>query len=224
MEELIKYDAMVLAIAEAYEVDEVKDIRDKAVALEAYFRVAKDPEPERRACEIRLRAERRAGELLKKTDRSKGGRPSKVKCPVCDAEDGWHRRSGYDCSTIEYSRKADGSSEYRHTLAASDISERQAQRWQQLAGIPTDKFEAALVDPETKPSTNGLLRQQKPAQEPMNPKALWLWGRLKDFERDGILDQDLESLMAGMTQGMKADVMRLSGIVAEWLCGEIIYD
>lgn len=69
---LVRYDSMCKAIAEAYEVDEVKDIRDKTRALEAYFRQAKNTEAERRACEIRLRAERRAGQLLQKLDKSKG--------------------------------------------------------------------------------------------------------------------------------------------------------
>ena len=62
MTALIKYDAMCRAIDAAYEVDEAKDIRDKAVALEAYFQQAKNVEAERRACEIRLRAERKAGQ------------------------------------------------------------------------------------------------------------------------------------------------------------------
>jgi len=61
---LIRYDAMCQAIDKAFDVDEVKEIHDKAIALEAYFRQAKNPEPERKACEIRLRAERKAGQLL----------------------------------------------------------------------------------------------------------------------------------------------------------------
>lgn len=39
---LIKYDAMCQAIALAYDVDGVKGIRDKAVALEMYFRQARN--------------------------------------------------------------------------------------------------------------------------------------------------------------------------------------
>ncbi len=35
---LVKYDAMCRAIDHAYQVDEVKDIRDKALAFEAYAR------------------------------------------------------------------------------------------------------------------------------------------------------------------------------------------
>ena len=56
--QLVKYDAMCRAIDAAYHVDEVKDIRDKAVALETYARQAHNVEAERQACEIRLRAER----------------------------------------------------------------------------------------------------------------------------------------------------------------------
>ena len=44
----------------------MKDIRDKAVALEAYAKQALNFEAEERAHEIRLRAGRRAGELLRR--------------------------------------------------------------------------------------------------------------------------------------------------------------
>ena len=45
---LVRYDAMCRAIDAAFDVDEAKDIRDKAVAMEAYFLQAKNTEAERR--------------------------------------------------------------------------------------------------------------------------------------------------------------------------------
>ena len=75
---LVHYDAMCRAIEAAHAVDEVKDIRDKALALETYARQAKNIDAEWRACEIRLRAERRAGQLLKEIEKAKGGRPTET--------------------------------------------------------------------------------------------------------------------------------------------------
>jgi len=39
----------------------VKDIRDKAIAIQVYARQAQNVEMEREACDIRLRAERKLG-------------------------------------------------------------------------------------------------------------------------------------------------------------------
>lgn len=55
---IARYDAMCRAIAEAHAVDEVKDLRDKAAALQAYARMADNREAETRCAEIRIRAER----------------------------------------------------------------------------------------------------------------------------------------------------------------------
>jgi hypothetical protein len=59
--QLIRYDAMCRAIADAYEVDEVKVIRDQAAAFEHYSRQARNTEAERKCCEIRLRGNRTLG-------------------------------------------------------------------------------------------------------------------------------------------------------------------
>ena len=73
-QQLVRYDAMCRAIGAAYRVDEVKDIRDKALAVEHYCRQAGNTEAERQACEIRLRAERKAGQLLTTMMKAKGAR------------------------------------------------------------------------------------------------------------------------------------------------------
>ena len=66
MHYLVKFDEMKHAIQECYEVDEIKLIRDKAEAYRyALIQAKQSPEYIRKAEEIKLRAERRAGELLK---------------------------------------------------------------------------------------------------------------------------------------------------------------
>lgn len=188
--QLIKYDAMCHAIAEAYAVDEVKAIRDKAVAMEAYFRVAQDPEPERRACEIRLRAERRAGALLKGMETAQGKRTDLT--------------------------LSDGSTKLEQ-LQASGITRDQASKWQQLADVPEPDFEAALASP-TKPSTNGILRQNKAERtQAVDLHLLWLWGRMQDFEREGILERSAADLCAEIPPHMVPTLLRLIPGVCAWL-------
>ena len=69
-----KYSAMIEAIDTCHRIDEVRDIRERAIALSVYARQAKNIEAERRAAEIRLRAERKAGALLAALNRARGKR------------------------------------------------------------------------------------------------------------------------------------------------------
>ncbi len=190
MTALVKYDAMCQAIAEAYTVDEVKEIRNKAVAIEAYAKQANNTEAELHACEIRLRAERKVGKLRKKELKAKGGRPKKNSGP-----------SGGRVST-----NAERQKELK-------ISRKQDKQWQQLAGVPEEEFEAALAG-DTKPSTSGIIG--KPSK-PMPDTSLWLWGRLRDFERQGLLEMTASEATELMTPPMVADVKRLAPLVGAWL-------
>jgi hypothetical protein len=194
--QLVRYDAMCCAIEAAHKVDEVKDIRDKAVALEHYARQAQNTDAERRACEIRLRAERKAGQLLAKMPKANGAREPRT-----------HRGSTQSSGTTA------------PTLKDLGISRDQSSQWQKLGALPQREFDIAIGESVKPPTTKGILRAAEPA--PRKPTvaadALWLWGRLMDFERDGLLEKMPSEVMETMTDPMKDDVHRLAPKVAVWL-------
>lgn len=76
-----------------------------------------------------------------------------------------------------------------------------------------------MIERGEEPTRAALRREiEKPKpQKVMNPKALWLWGRIKDFERMGIFEQDPSELLSEMTDPMRADLQRLLPMVREFI-------
>ena len=123
MTALVRYEQACRALAEAKSVDEVKGLRDKAIAMSAYARQAKNRELEFDAVEIRVRAERRLGEMLsseKDAGRLGPGQPPK---------------NGLDKKPFS-----------RIQLANFGIDKNLSFRSQKLAGIPDDRFEQFIAD------------------------------------------------------------------------------
>jgi hypothetical protein len=127
------------AIAVAYEADEVKQIRDKARAIEIYARQVRNIEAERRACEIRLRAERRCRQLLQQMEKAKGSPGNQHTGPVA---------------------RCDGSK----TLSDLGISKSQSSRWQKMADILDADFKHSFAD-AARPATTGLLASHAAAPD-----------------------------------------------------------
>jgi hypothetical protein len=197
---LALYDRMCSAIAECSRVDEAKDIRDKALALEAYYRQARNLDAEREAANVRLRAERRVGELLKELARA-------------------DTAAGGDVKSASVRETPIQPSPYATALSEQGISRQAASRYQALANIPAPVFEQALSGPE-KATTAGMLKHVEARQAvkaasasrtpTVSSEALWLWGTLRDFENDGYLSRPLAPVLADMTDAMRADVLRLA--------------
>jgi N6-adenosine-specific RNA methylase IME4 len=70
---LVKYDAACRALAAARTADEVMAIRDKALALAACAKIAKNKDLEADAFELRIKAERRLGEMMEKGKADRAG-------------------------------------------------------------------------------------------------------------------------------------------------------
>jgi len=138
---LVKYEAARYALQIASKIDEVKDIRDKALAMAAYARQAKDDDLINWATGLKLRAERRAGEMLAESEMNKGGRPKET-----------HN------AAISVSIP---------TLEELGLSAKQSSDFQAIAAIPEAKFDKAVAS--GKATTASLVRSSpnktKPAKK-----------------------------------------------------------
>jgi len=187
---LVRYDAMCRAIAEAHKVDEVKDIRDKALMLEMYQRQAQNTDAEQDACEIRLRAERKAGQLLKQKEKQHGARGVGKK--------------------VEYH---DGT-----PLSKLGISKKQSSAWQKLADVPDEQFELAVTDRTRRATTNGIIRETTPPKVvQVSAEAIRLWGEVCDLTTPEWLSRSPAEVMSTMTPQMLDDVHERVPRLIAWL-------
>jgi hypothetical protein len=137
---LVYFEEARTALARATRVEEVKGVRDKAEALRHYFRQAGESLVMQNQCaEIKIRAERRAGELLAERPTHVGGRP---------AENPSHDARGFASSK----------------LADLGINYSQSSRWQTLANLPEETVERYIAETNARGdelTSAGLLRLAK---------------------------------------------------------------
>jgi N6-adenosine-specific RNA methylase IME4 len=146
--ELVRYDAACWALGQALAtakiIDDVKEIRNAADAMRTYARQAKNKALEMDAAEIRIRAERRVGELIAAQKESVGL-----------ASGGGDKKSDHRVHT----RPTDPP-----TLAEAGIDKHLADRARKFAAVSLEAFEhlirewRARVEAETERVTVNLLR------------------------------------------------------------------
>jgi len=96
--------------------DDAKDIRDKAEAIRHYLKQSQDSlDAQNYAAEVRIRAERRMGEMLADGIDHKGGRPEK-----------------------------NGDTVSPFSLNSLGIHKKASSRWQSIASIPDEQFDAKV--------------------------------------------------------------------------------
>ncbi len=125
--QLVKYEAARKALQEANAVDEVKDLRDKAEALRAYAKQARDFEMANWAAEIRIRAERKLGEMLKAQKEAGGMNKGKLK-------QGKKLPQSHDETTEA------------PTLSDMGITKSMSSRAQAIASVPESEFEQTIAE------------------------------------------------------------------------------
>lgn len=123
-------------LAEAKTLEDIKKIQNLAAAAETYARAAKlGHKAQNHAAEIKLRAERKAGELLVMMER------------------GVPKPGGRTMPDVGHS------SEYAKVLSETNTTRQDASRWQAEAAIPAERFEAYIAENKetSELTTAGLL-------------------------------------------------------------------
>ena len=129
-------------LAEAGTLEEVKHVHDLAQAAAEYARAARlGLEAQNSAAEIKLRAERKAGEMLAGLERQPG--PGRGHTAEKISTDG----------NLLY--------DYRSVLEETDTPYQTANRWQKIAALPDEQFEEYIAETKAERAeltTAGILR------------------------------------------------------------------
>lgn len=126
---LTVFDEAYRALMVAKNIDEVKQVRDRAEALRLYLKQQGESLEMQNACaEIKIRAERRAGEILKDMPKNEGTRGQLA---------GRNSSGGFIVEPPENELE---------TLADIGISKAQSFRFQSIASIPEDMFEQKIAE------------------------------------------------------------------------------
>lgn len=133
---LVRYDAACSAVAAATTVDEVREITAHADAVRAYAKQAKNRQMEVQAAEIRIRAERRLGELME------------AQKSVVGVNAGGRPKTGVNKTPV---------TETPATLAEAGIDKNLAKRARTYAAVPEDKFEKLLKDKRSRENRRVVL-------------------------------------------------------------------
>lgn len=119
---LVNIDAARRALMQASTLSDILEIRDKAEAIRSYVKAQKQSlEVQNRAAEIKLMAERKAGELLREMEKMDGGDAAKA-------------------------RSHDATEVGPVSLADIGITKSQSSRWQREASLPEEDFIALVAE------------------------------------------------------------------------------
>jgi len=175
--QLIRYEAARTALAAVHSYDEVKDIMDQAERAAVYARQANDSELIKYATEIRVRAQRRAGEMLAKTPKATGA-------------------MGVGKSALPEEKRT------QPTLAEMGVTHKQSANWQSLASMSEEHFEAtveAAKDTAGEVTTAFMLREAKKVMPAKASKSVKLVSAPKKGKR---AKERMAELKAAQSRGV----------------------
>jgi hypothetical protein len=157
MTQLIKYEAARQALTEAVMFDEVMAIMNVAEQAALYAKQANDNDLVEKATEIRVRAQRKAGEMLTK---------AKEMGQLADQSVG-----GVRGAAAKHGRSVMPTTQAA-TLKEIGISKENSSHWQQLASMSEEHFEAAVAtakDTAGQVTTAFMLREAAKAKPQGKP-------------------------------------------------------